>query len=227
MSSLIEFENVTRTFIMGDNRVDALKGVSFRIDDGELCAVIGPSGSGKSTIMNIVGLLDRHTSGKYYLEGESVKARGEDELARLRNHFIGFVFQSFFLLPRLTALQNVCLPILYRGESQSEYLDRAEELLSKVGMGTHMQHRPHELSGGQQQRVAIARALMGKPSLLLADEPTGALDSKTSQEVMDLFKSLNSDDGVTVMIITHDPRIADQCPRVIKVLDGNIESDNG
>ena len=210
---------------MGGNRVDALKGINYQITRGELCSIIGPSGSGKSTIMNILGLLDKPTSGRYLLEGKAVKAYSDNELAKLRNHKIGFVFQSFFLLPRLTALQNVCMPVLYRGESQSANHARAEELLKRVDVDKFMHHRPFELSGGQQQRVAIARALMGKPELLLADEPTGALDTKTSQEVMNLFKSLNSDDGVTIIIITHDPGVAKQCRRVINVVDGEIQAD--
>ena len=220
MSCLIKLNQVVRTYYMGDNQVDALKGVSLEINAGELVAIIGPSGSGKSSLMNILGLLDTPTSGEYILGGKAMAASHDDELAKLRNDLIGFVFQSFFLLPKISALQNVCLPLFYRHEGGEQAEAKARAMLKKVGMEPYIHHKPVELSGGQQQRVAVARALVGAPKLVLADEPTGALDSKIGQDVMDLFIELNEKEKVTMIIITHDEKIAAQCKRVVHVQDG-------
>lgn len=222
MSSVIEFVDVTKTYYMGDNELQVLKGVTFSVGDNELIAVMGPSGSGKSTIMNIVGLLDQPSSGEYKLSGQQVADLDSDSLAKIRNQKIGFVFQSFFLLPRMNAVQNVMLPLSYRGVVGREAHDRAMTMLEKVSMDKHAKHKPHELSGGQQQRVAIARALVGAPEIILADEPTGALDSRIGQEVMELFKSLHRDEHTTLIMITHDPKIGAQCERVIEIQDGRI-----
>lgn len=209
---------------MGTTSQTVLKGVSVQVDDGEMVAIMGASGSGKSTLMNIIGLLDQPDSGEYYLQGSLVSSLTDDERAHFRNRAIGFVFQSFFLLPRMNAIQNVMLPLQYRDMSPAAREKRAEILLSKVGMATLMDHRPNQLSGGQQQRVAIARALVGEPHILLADEPTGALDTKTSQEIMDLFIHLNKEEKTTVVIVTHDPGVAKQCQRTIHIVDGNVVS---
>lgn len=222
---MIEFKDVTKTYYMGHQAVPVLRGINFTIEKGELVAIMGASGSGKSTSMNIIGLLDHPTSGKYFLEGTEISMLNSDQLADFRNQTIGFIFQSFFLLPRLTALQNVGLPLHYRDMKQSLIEQRSIEILEKVGMGHLADHRPSQLSGGQQQRVAIARALVGKPSILLADEPTGALDSKTGADVMNLLITLNQEGHATVIIITHDPHVAEQCRRVIKISDGVIVSD--
>jgi putative ABC transport system ATP-binding protein len=207
---------------MSENSLTVLKGVSLTIEQGELVAIIGASGSGKSSLLNILGLLDRPSTGTYHLQDKEVSSLPDKELARLRNQMIGFVFQSFFLLPRLTAVQNVGLPLLYRGTPSAEAKQRCLAMLERVGMTNWAQHKPSQLSGGQQQRVAIARALVGTPSVILADEPTGALDSKTSQDVIDLFTTLNKQDRVTIIIVTHDPKIAAQCQRVIRIQDGLI-----
>ena len=209
---------------MGEEEVPALAGVSLAIGRGEYVAVIGPSGSGKSTLMNILGGLDRPTSGLYSFEGEEVGQFSDDELADFRRRRIGFVFQSFQLLPRLTALQNVELPMVYAGLGARERRARASELLERVGLGTRMTHRPTQLSGGQQQRVAIARSLANKPDLLLADEPTGALDTHTGEEVLKLFHELNAD-GLTLAIVTHDPDVANEAHRRVAFRDGHIVSD--
>ncbi|MDF2867584.1 MAG: yknY [Gammaproteobacteria bacterium] len=222
MSSLIELNNIKKIYPLGEYELIVLKGIEANIESGELVAIIGASGSGKSSLLNIIGLLDRPTSGHYHLQGKEVSTLPDKELARLRNQMIGFVFQSFFLLPRLTALQNVGLPLLYRGTKSAESKQRSLAMLERVGMTNWAQHKPSQLSGGQQQRVAIARALIGNPKIILADEPTGALDSKTGQDVMELFKILNKDDGVTIIIVTHDPKIAAQCQRVIHIQDGLI-----
>ena len=222
MSSLIELSHIKKIYRLGEHELIVLKGVELSIASGELVAIIGASGSGKSSLLNIIGLLDRPTSGSYHLQNQEVSTLPDKELARLRNQMIGFVFQSFFLLPRLTALQNVGLPLLYRGTKTAEIKQRSLTMLERVGMANWAQHKPSQLSGGQQQRVAIARALIGNPGVILADEPTGALDSKTSQDVMELFKTLNKDDGVTIIIVTHDAKIAAQCQRVIHIQDGLI-----
>lgn len=222
MSSLIKLENIFKTYSLGGQSFAALKGIDFELQRGEMTALVGASGSGKSTLMNIIGFLDRCTSGKYLFSGEDVSNLSEDALADIRNRKIGFVFQSFFLLPRSTALQNVMLPLFYRGVPRADAKKKAENLLAKMGVAHVSHHRPNQLSGGQQQRVAIARALVGDPELILADEPTGALDSQTSQEVMDLFLQLNRDEGRTILIITHDKEVSHQCHRQIMIRDGRI-----
>ena len=221
---MIEFRDLTKIYVMGEEEVPALAGVSLTIERGEYVAVIGPSGSGKSTLMNILGGLDRPTAGSYRFVGEEVGEFGDNALADFRRRRIGFVFQSFQLLPRLTALQNVELPMIYAGTPRGERRARAAELLDRVGLGSRMGHRPTQLSGGQQQRVAIARSLANKPDLLLADEPTGALDSHTGEEVLKLFHELN-DDGLTLAIVTHDPDVAHEAHRRVAFRDGLIVSD--
>lgn len=221
---MIEIRELTKVYVMGEEEVPALAGVSLTIQRGEYVAVIGPSGSGKSTLMNILGGLDRPTSGSYRFEGEEVGDFGDDALADFRRRRIGFVFQSFQLLPRLTALQNVELPMIYAGMAPGERKARAKELLDRVGLGSRMGHRPTQLSGGQQQRVAIARSLSNRPDLLLADEPTGALDTHTGEEVLKLFHELNAD-GLTLAIVTHDPDVADEAHRRVAFRDGLIVSD--
>jgi len=222
---MIEVENLTKIYKMGDNEVRALDGVSMYIRKGEMCAIMGPSGSGKSTLMAIIGCLDVPTSGTYRLDGQEVGNLTDNQLADIRNRKIGFVFQQFNLLARTTALDNVMLPLVYAGINGRERRRRAEEALRKVGLGDRMHHRPNELSGGQQQRVAIARALVNDPSILLADEPTGALDSKTGAEIIGLFQSLHRDFGQTVIYVTHDPFIARHTFRVIRLGDGKIVGD--
>lgn len=224
MSTIIDMQNIRKTYQVGQHHVEALKGVAFHVNQGELVSIMGSSGSGKSTLMNIIGLLDHPDTGTYLLNGRDVSKLTGDDLAMIRNQTIGFVFQSFFLLPRLSAVQNVALPLLYRGISSKERLATAKAMLAKVGVGDYAEHRPSELSGGQQQRVAIARSLVGNPSIILADEPTGALDSKIGQDVMDLFKHLNQEEGVSMIIITHDSHVAEQCQRIVKIQDGNIIS---
>jgi putative ABC transport system ATP-binding protein len=205
--------------------VDALRGVSLEVARGDLASITGPSGSGKSTLMNILGLLDRPTGGSYLLEASDVSAMGDSELSVVRNARIGFVFQAFHLLPRLTAEENVGLPLVYRGLGKKEIARRAREALETVGMGDRATHRPNELSGGQQQRVAIARALVGDPALILADEPTGALDPRIGQEIMELFLRLNAAERTTVIVITHDPAVARQCARRLEIRDGMLSED--
>jgi len=222
---LIEFEDLEKTYVMGDETVRALAGVSLRIERGESVAVVGPSGSGKSSLMNILGGLDRPTSGRYLFEDEDVSRFDDNQLASFRNRRIGFVFQSFQLLPRLSALENVELPMVYAGIPRDERRDRAEVLLERVGLGNRMGHRPTQMSGGQQQRVAIARSLANQPDLLLADEPTGALDSQTGQDVLTLFKSLNAE-GLTLVIVTHDLEVAAETRRRVSFRDGLIVSDD-
>jgi putative ABC transport system ATP-binding protein len=222
---VIEFKSLEKTYIMGDETVRALAGVSLHIGRGESVAVIGPSGSGKSSLMNILGGLDRPTSGHYFFEDEDVSQFDDNQLASFRNRRIGFVFQSFQLLPRLSAMENVELPMVYAGIPRDERRERAVELLEKVGLGNRLGHRPTQMSGGQQQRVAIARSLANQPDLLLADEPTGALDSQTGQDVLALFKSLNAE-GLTLVIVTHDLEVAAQTRRRVSFRDGLIVSDD-
>lgn len=219
---LIRLEKVTKTYHLGDNDFHALKGINFQLERGEMTAIIGMSGSGKSTLMNIIGFLDHCTTGRYFFSGNDVSHLSEDELADIRNQKIGFVFQSFFLLPRSNALQNVMLPLFYRGTPREEAKDKAMVMLEKVGVAHLAHHRPNQLSGGQQQRVAIARALVGDPELILADEPTGALDSQTGNEVMELFTRLNQDEGRTIVIITHDKEVSRRCVRTETIKDGII-----
>jgi putative ABC transport system ATP-binding protein len=223
---VIRLQGVMKQYRMGDQTVHALQGVDLHIRRNELVAFIGASGSGKSTMMNIVGCLDRPSGGAYWLNGRDVAAMSGDELALVRNQEIGFIFQSFHLLPRASALDNVAQPLIYRGIKLRERLALAAEALEKVGLGTRMHHRPNELSGGQRQRVAIARALVGRPSILLADEPTGNLDSTTSLEILDLIKEVHAG-GQTVVMVTHEPEIAAQCQRIVRLRDGRIVSDTG
>ncbi len=217
---MIEIANITKVYQMGETEVRALDGVSLKIDDGEWAAITGPSGSGKSTLMAILGCLDSPTSGSYKLDGTDVAKMRDDQLAEVRNKKIGFVFQQFNLLARTSALENVELPLLY--SSVNHRRERAKAALEAVGLGDRIKHRPNELSGGQQQRVAIARALVTEPSILLADEPTGNLDSKTGAEIMKLFSELHSQRGITVIFVTHDPSIAANAHRVIHIRDGQI-----
>jgi putative ABC transport system ATP-binding protein len=221
---LIQLEEVTKTYVMGDVEVHALRGVSLTIGKGEFTAIMGASGSGKSTLMNLLGCLDRPTSGRYLLDGNDVSALDADALAAIRNRTIGFVFQSFNLLSRTSALENVELPLVYAGLGTAERHARAAEALGRVGLGDRVDHHPSQLSGGQQQRVAIARALVNRPRVLLADEPTGNLDSRTSEEVMALLQELGRA-GITVLLVTHEPDIAEHASRVIVMRDGRIRSD--
>jgi len=209
---------------MGEVEVHALRGVSFAIERGEVVSIMGPSGSGKSTLMNTLGCLDRPTSGEYILDTEPVASLNDDQLADIRNRKVGFVFQSFNLLSRQTAITNVELPLRYAGTNGGNRRERAIEALKAVGLGDRMTHRPYELSGGQQQRVAVARAIVNNPAIIMADEPTGNLDSKVGQEIMNLLLSLNKDLGTTLIIVTHDPRIAEQTQRIIRLQDGLLES---
>jgi len=217
---MIEIENITKVYQMGETEVRALDGVSLKIEDGEWVAITGPSGSGKSTLMSILGCLDSPTSGSYKLDGTDVAKMRDDQLAAVRNTKIGFVFQQFNLLARTSALENVALPLLYA--SGNHQRERAKAALTAVGLADRMGHRPNELSGGQQQRVAIARALVTQPSIILADEPTGNLDSKTGKEIMTLFSELHSKSGITVIFVTHDPSIAANAQRVIYIRDGQV-----
>jgi putative ABC transport system ATP-binding protein len=220
--SLVKLENVTKLYRSGVSEYHALKGIDFTLDKGEIIAIIGASGSGKSTLMNILGFLDRCTTGHYYFSGKNVSQLHDNELAQIRNQKIGFVFQSFFLLPRLNALQNVMLPLFYRGVATEVAEEKSLRMLDKVGMKTFIKHKPNQLSGGQQQRVAIARALVGDPDVILADEPTGALDSATGQDVLNLFKELNQNEKRTIVIITHDHDVSRQCQRVVALKDGKM-----
>jgi len=221
---LIETRDLWKTYVMGSEEIHALRGVSLEISPGEYVAIMGPSGSGKSTLMNLIGCLDTPTKGSYMLNGKEVGSMNDDELARIRNEEIGFVFQTFNLLPRATALHNVELPLVYAGISGKDRLDRARQALEKVELTSRASHRPNELSGGQRQRVAIARALVNNPSILLADEPTGNLDSKTGVEIMAIFARLH-EAGNTIILVTHEPDIAGYAHRVIHIRDGQVEKD--
>ena len=224
MSTLIELKDIMKTYVMGDNIVHALNHVDVTIDYGEFTAIMGASGSGKSTMMNILGCLDRPTSGEYYLDGKEIAGYNDDELAHTRNAKIGFVFQNFNLLSKLTAQANVALPLIYAGVGEEERMERAKRALEAVGLGDRLDHKPMEMSGGQRQRVAIARALINNPPVIMADEPTGNLDTKSSYEIMDIFKKMN-EQGKTVIMVTHEPDIAAYCKRVLVMRDGKLVSD--
>jgi putative ABC transport system ATP-binding protein len=221
MATMIAIKGITKTFHLGELDVPVLKGINFSVEEGEYVAIMGASGSGKSTLMNIIGCLDRPTSGSYILDGRDLTTLDDDELADIRNQYIGFVFQQFNLLPRLTALENVMLPMIYADVSRTERIQSATEALEKMGLSDRLNNRPNQLSGGQQQRVAIARALVNHPALVLADEPTGALDSTTSHEIMALLTELNQN-GTTIAIVTHDAGVAAQTKRIINMQDGAI-----
>jgi putative ABC transport system ATP-binding protein len=221
---VIDIKNITKTYTMGEMQVHALRGVSLQIDRGEFISIMGPSGSGKSTLMNVLGCLDSPTGGSYHLNGEDVSRMDDRELARIRNREIGFVFQRFNLLARTTAVRQVALPLVYAGVGASERRERATEALDTVGLGDRLHHRPDELSGGQQQRVAIARALVTDPSIILADEPTGNLDTHTGDDILRLFQELN-ERGISIIFVTHDPETADYSRRVIHIRDGLVEED--
>ena len=224
MGNVIKIRNIVRDFTLGQEIVHVLKGIDLDIDRGEYVAIMGPSGSGKSTLMNIIGCLDTATSGTYVLNGKDVSKMSDDELADIRNTEIGFVFQTFNLLPRTTALENVALPMVYAGVSKSERTKRAEDVLISVGLEDRMDHKPNQLSGGQRQRVAVGRALVNHPSIILADEPTGNLDSKTSLEILNLFEDIHKA-GNTVIMVTHEEDVAARAKRIIRLIDGMIYSD--
>ncbi|MCP4424455.1 MAG: ABC transporter ATP-binding protein [Chloroflexi bacterium] len=220
---MITMQNITKSYEMGTQVVHALRGVDMQINEGEFAAIMGPSGSGKSTLMNIIGCLDIPNSGVYTIDGVDVSRMTDDEQAKIRNRRIGFVFQQFNLLPRTSALKQVALPLMYAGFSRSERAARAQEALQAVGLGDRMDHRPDELSGGQQQRVAIARALATDPNIILADEPTGNLDTQSGEEIMQIFRTLHEEKGITLIMITHDPEIGEKAERVIWIRDGLIQ----
>lgn len=222
MKAVITLQNIHKHYVVGDTLVKALDGVSFSIDEGELVSITGPSGSGKSTLMHIIGCLDRPTSGHVFLGSRNISCLNDDQLSKIRNQSIGFVFQQFNLLPKLSILENVSVPLLYAGIKSSERIRRAKIELEKVGLGDRMRHRPTELSGGQKQRAAIARALVASPSIVLADEPTGALDTRTGERILDLFRKI-SDEGRTVIIVTHEPEVSSMCRRTIWLKDGRQE----
>jgi|TARA_B110000027_G_scaffold11846_1_gene10752 putative ABC transport system ATP-binding protein len=224
MSLVIDIKAIRRDFPLGQEIVKVLKGIDLQIEKGEYVALMGPSGSGKSTLMNLLGCLDTPTAGSYLLSGQDVSNMSDDELAEIRNKEIGFVFQTFNLLPRTTALDNVALPMVYAGASKTQRTKRAQEVLTEVGLADRMDHRPNQLSGGQRQRVAVGRALVNKPSIILADEPTGNLDSKTSLEIMALFDAIHAQ-GNTVIVVTHEEEVAQHAHRVIRLRDGLVESD--
>jgi putative ABC transport system ATP-binding protein len=226
VNAVIRLDNVYKTYDLGEIQVHALRGVSLEIHEGEFVAVMGPSGSGKSTIMNILGCLDRPTKGRYFLDGVDVSGMSKSELAHIRNRKLGFVFQQFNLLARTSALENVELPTVYAGISPEERTKRAMESLTRVGLADRAGHHPSQLSGGQQQRVAIARGLVNRPSILLADEPTGNLDSRTSVEIMDILQTLNNEQGLTIVLVTHEPDIAQYSKRTLEFRDGKLRRDN-
>jgi putative ABC transport system ATP-binding protein len=223
---IIYTQDLHKIYKMGTNEVHALRGVSIAIKKGEIVAIMGPSGSGKSTLMNIIGCLDQPTWGTYSLAGKDVSQMSDDELAVVRNRSVGFIFQNFNLLSRTSALDNVVLPLIYAGTSVRERGKRAKEVLSAVGLNDRIDHTPNELSGGQQQRVAIARALVNKPSIILADEPTGNLDSKSGEEVMQILKNMNEETGITVILVTHDPRISEYAQRTLHLFDGKVTKED-
>ena len=224
---LIEMKEIIKRYNIGtESEIEILHGIDLKIYEGEFVAIVGESGSGKSTLMNIIGVLDKQTKGEYFLDGIDIKNAHEEEMNVIRNKKIGFVFQNFNLIGRTSALKNVELPMLYAGVPAEERTKRAKELLSKVGMTSRANHMPNELSGGQKQRVAIARSLVNNPSIILADEPTGALDSETSAMVMDIFNDLNKNQGKTIILITHSKEIAEQCPRIVTIKDGEIINDS-
>ena len=222
---VVDAQNITKVYRMGEFEVHALRGVSVQIGRSEVVSIMGPSGSGKSTLMNMLGCLDRPSTGEYILDGEKVSNLNDDQLSSIRNRKVGFIFQSFNLLPRQTALSNVILPMRYAGGSNGKTHAKARSALEAVGLGDRVGHKPNELSGGQQQRVAIARALVNDPAIILADEPTGALDSKSGQEIMELLLNLNRDKGTTLIFVTHDPRVAAMTQRTIHIQDGLIDGE--
>lgn len=224
MDEIIEVKKLQKRYMMGDEVIDALKSIDLKVQKNEYLALMGPSGSGKSTLMNLIGCLDSPTSGEYILHGIDVSKMSDSELADVRNKEIGFVFQTFNLLPRMTALENVALPLVYAGVSKADREERARKVLLEVGLADRMTHKPNELSGGQRQRVAIARALINNPAIILADEPTGNLDSKTSEEIMNIFKEIHKR-GNTIIVVTHEPDIAAFADRIVRLKDGYIESD--
>lgn len=224
MAEVIRLVDIVKSYIMGDSVVHALDHVNVQIGEGEFTSIMGPSGSGKSTMMNILGCLDRPTSGHYFLRGRDIAGYDDDELAHTRNAEIGFVFQNFNLLPKLTAQVNVALPLVYAGINEEERMVRAARALESVGLGNRLDHKPNEMSGGQRQRVAIARALVNNPAIIMADEPTGNLDTKSSYEIMDIFKAMN-DEGKTIVMVTHEPDIAQQTKRILVMRDGKLVSD--
>ena len=221
-NTIVRLDNVVKTYSMGESEVHALRGISFEIEQGEFLSIMGPSGSGKSTCMNMIGCLDRPTSGIVEINGKETAKMTEKELALLRNQTVGFVFQQYHLIASMNVLENVMLPLKYQKVEKSERVERAKQALEAVGLGERIKHRPHELSGGQKQRVAIARAMITKPKILLADEPTGALDSTTGKQVMEMFSKINQEQGTTVIIVTHDPGIGASTERCIKILDGQL-----
>lgn len=224
MAKVIVLEDIVKRFIMGDTVLQALDHVNFSVEEGDFVAIMGPSGSGKSTMMNILGCLDRPTEGKYFLDGREVAGLDDDELARTRNAKIGFVFQNFNLLPKMTARENVALPLVYAGVAEEERMERAKRALQSVGLGDRLEHKPAEVSGGQRQRIAIARALINNPAIIMADEPTGNLDTRSSYEIMEIFKGLNAE-GKTLVLVTHEPDIGQQTKRILVMRDGHLNSD--
>lgn len=223
MATIIQLDNIIKRFYIGEpNELQILNGISLSVEEGEFVSIVGESGSGKSTLMNVIGILDRPTEGNYILDGVDINAAKENELSKIRNQKIGFVFQTYNLISKTTALKNVELPMLYSGKKKKERIERAKELLDLVGIGERLKHKPEELSGGQKQRVAIARAMANNPAIILADEPTGALDSQTGRMVMDLFHTLNKEQGKTIVLITHSNELAEETQRIITIKDGSV-----